>query len=79
MTLFINHILFNIMAKVVFFLVFGMIVISACSPTRWYLVNSSGIATYNHRTGQLEVLWEWAEKPNTMATDTLHQKVHRLH
>ena len=66
------------MAKVVFFLVFGLIVVSACSPTRWYLVNSSGIATYNHRTGQLEVLWEWSEKPSTMATDSIHQKVHNV-
>lgn len=64
------------MAKVVFFLMLACIAVTACAPTRWYLVNSSGIATYNHRTGQLEVLWEWAEKPNPMAADSLHQKVH---
>lgn len=66
------------MAKVVFFLVFGVIVISACSPARLYLVNSSGIATYNRHTGQLELLWEWTEKPNTLATDSIHQKVHNV-
>lgn len=64
------------MAKVVFFLVLACITVTACAPTRWYLVNSSGIATYNHRTGQLEVLWEWAEKPNPMATDSIPSKVH---
>lgn len=66
------------MAKVVFFLVLACIAVTACAPTRLYLVNSSGIATYNHRTGQLEVLWKWHEKPNPMATDSLHQKVHEV-
>lgn len=64
------------MAKVVFFLVLACIAVTACSPARWYLVNSSGIATYNHRTGQLEVVWEWAEKPNPMAADSIQSKVH---
>lgn len=64
------------MAKVVFVLLLVCIAVTACAPTRWYLVNSSGIATYNHRTGQLEVLWEWHEKPNPMATDTISSKVH---
>lgn len=64
------------MAKVVFFLLIVSIAVTACAPTRWYLVNSSGIATYNHRTGQLEVLWEWHEKPNPMATDSIPSKVH---
>lgn len=66
------------MAKVVFYLFLVCIAVTACAPTRLYLVNSSGIATYNHRTGQLEVLWEWHEKPNPMATDSLHQKVHEV-
>lgn len=66
------------MAKVVFFLLIVSIAVTACAPTRWYLVNSSGIATYNHRTGQLEVLWEWSEKPNTLATDSIHKKVHNV-
>ena len=64
------------MAKVVFFLVLMGVAVTACAPTRWYLVNSSGIATYNHRTGQLEVLWEWHEKPNPMAADSIPSKVH---
>ena len=64
------------MAKVVFYLFLVCNAVTACAPTRWYLVNSSGIATYNHRTGQLEVLWEWHEKPNPMATDTIPSKVH---
>lgn len=66
------------MAKVVFYLFLVCNAVTACAPTRWYLVNSSGIATYNHRTGQLEVLWEWHEKPNPMATDSLHQIVHSV-
>ena len=64
------------MAKVVFYLFLVCIAVTACAPTRLYLVNSSGIATYNHRTGQLEVLWEWHEKPNPIATDTIPSKVH---
>lgn len=35
-----------------------LLTIGACSPVRWLIVNSNGIATYNRRTGQLEVLWE---------------------
>ena len=66
------------MAKVVFVLLLVCIAVTACAPARWYLVNSSGIATYNHRTGQLEVLWEWHEKPNTLATDSISSKVHEV-
>lgn len=66
------------MAKVVFFLVLAGISVSSCAPARWYLVNSSGIMTYNHRTGQLEVVWEWAEKPNPMAADSILTKVHNV-
>lgn len=32
-------------------------IVMGCSP-RWLLVNSSGIATYNRQTGQIELLWE---------------------
>lgn len=31
--------------------------IQGCAP-KWLLVNSSGLATYNRHTGQIELLWE---------------------
>lgn len=49
--------------------------ISSCSNPRWFLVNSSGIMTYNRHTGVLEVLWEWNEKPSPAAADSLQNHI----
>lgn len=45
--------------------------LASCSPVRWLLVNSNGIATYNRNTGQFEILWEYqrakADQPSEKA------------
>lgn len=44
---------------------------TSCSP-QWLLVNSSGIATYNRNTGQVEVLWENKSAQQTTIHDTVY-------
>lgn len=47
------------MRKIVLsFLFIGVLVLSSCSPNRFFLINSEGILTYNRHTGQLEFMWE---------------------
>lgn len=43
---------------VLFFLFIGVLVLSSCSPNRFFLINSEGILTYNRNTGQLEFMWQ---------------------
>lgn len=44
---------------------------TSCTP-QWLLVNSSGIATYNRNTGQVEVLWENKSAQQTTVHDTVY-------
>ena len=44
---------------------------TSCTP-QWLLVNSSGIATYNRNTGQVEVLWENQSAQQTIVHDTVY-------
>ena len=47
------------MRKIVLsFLFIWVLVLSSCSPNRFFLINSEGILTYNRHTGQLEFMWE---------------------
>lgn len=47
------------MRKIVLsFLFIGVLVLSSCSPNRFFLINSEGILTYNRHTGQLEFMWQ---------------------
>lgn len=46
------------MKKLVFLLLVGCAFSCASCGPKWLLVNSSGVATYNRNTGQIEVLWE---------------------
>lgn len=43
---------------------------TSCAP-RWLLVNSSGIATYNRHSGQVEVLWENKSAQMVQVHDTV--------
>lgn len=48
----------HVMKKLVVLLVVVVgLSLSSCAPN-WLLVNSSGVATYNRHTGQVELLWE---------------------
>lgn len=46
------------MKKLVYLSLVGCALMCASCGPKWLLVNSSGIATYNRHTGQIEVLWE---------------------
>lgn len=47
-------------------------ILTACSPSRMFMVGTNGIATYNRHTGQFEILWEYAEKPLPQVHDTIY-------
>lgn len=32
--------------------------LSSCTPSRFFIINSEGILTYNRHTGQLEFMWQ---------------------
>lgn len=38
--------------------IIGFLVLSSCTPNRFFLINSEGILTYNRHTGQLEFMWQ---------------------
>ena len=40
------------------FVFIGLLGLSSCTPSRFFLINSEGILTYNRHTGQLEFMWE---------------------
>lgn len=40
------------------FVIIGFLVLSSCTPNRFFLINSEGILTYNRHTGQLEFMWQ---------------------
>lgn len=40
------------------FVFIGFLVLSSCTPNRFFLINSEGILTYNRHTGQLELMWQ---------------------
>ena len=40
------------------FTIIGLLGLSSCTPSRFFLINSEGILTYNRHTGQLEFMWQ---------------------
>lgn len=50
--------------------------LSSCAP-KWLLVNSSGVATYNRNTGQVELLWENKSAEVHEVHDTIYVEVPR--
>lgn len=55
----------------IFFLAFTALILTGCSPQRWFLVNTNGIMTYNTHTGQFEMIWEWKESPHEVKSDSV--------
>ena len=54
-------------------LVLGLaILISGCAPAKWLWCSSNGIMSYNPRTGQFEMLWEYAAQPQIVIHDTVY-------
>ena len=47
------------MKRIVLGLILGFAILcQSCTPSRFYLINSEGILTYNRHTGQLEFMWQ---------------------
>ena len=40
------------------FVFIGFLVLSSCTPSRVFVINSEGILTYNRHTAQLEFMWQ---------------------
>ena len=40
------------------FVFIGFLVLSSCTPSRFFIINSEGILTYNRHSGQLEFMWQ---------------------
>ena len=40
------------------FVFIGFLALSSCTPSRFLVINSEGILTYNRHTGQLEFMWQ---------------------
>ena len=59
------------MKKVILLSVLIIVLVSGCSPTRLYLVDHNGVLTYNRNSGQLEIIWEWRERPNGVERDSV--------
>ena len=59
------------MKKVIFGLIFGMILLTGCSPRNYFLVNSDLVARYNRTTGNWEVIWNTSLKHQSMAPDSI--------
>lgn len=36
----------------------SLCLLTSCTPSKFFLINSEGILTYNRHTGQLELLWQ---------------------
>lgn len=51
-----------------------MMMASSCAPREWFLMNSSGIFTYNRHTGQVELLWETQGGAGVAADTMNHSK-----
>lgn len=47
-------------SKVVMIVLFCtvFVMLSSCTPAKYFFLNSEGIVTYNRHTGQFEMLWD---------------------
>lgn len=50
------------MKKVCFAFILISFLLSSCSPSKFFLVDSYGILTYDRMTGKWEVMWEFKTK-----------------
>lgn len=59
------------MKKLVFCFVFALS-LGACAPSRYWVFNSEGIATYDRHSGRFEILWQNNTAPVTVIHDTIY-------
>lgn len=59
------------MKKGILLSVLIIVLVSGCSPTRLFLIDHNGVLTYNRNSGQLEIIWEWRERPNGVERDSV--------
>lgn len=64
------------MKKIFLILVVGLVMMMAasCAPREWFLMNSSGIFTYDRYTGKVELLWETKTGAGVAADSTKNTK-----
>ncbi len=56
----------------ILFIFVTCLALCSCYPSRWFMVGTQGIATYNRYTGQFEVLWEYTEHQQKVIHDTVY-------
>lgn len=59
------------MKKVIFGLIFGIVLFTGCSPRNYFLVNSDLVARYNRTTGNWEVIWNTSLKHSGVDPDSI--------
>lgn len=60
------------MKKVYLFLILVGLLFNGCTASKWFLVDSYGIMTYDRFSGKWELLWEY--KTNKVEVDTTKVK-----
>lgn len=60
------------MKKVCFWLVLMSVLLSSCTSSKWFLVDSYGILSYDRISGKWELMWEFKTKQPEMIADTVH-------
>jgi len=65
------------MKNVIFCLIFGIILLTGCSPRNYFLVNSDLVARYNRTNGNWEIIWNTSLKHQGIAPDTIPITVSR--
>lgn len=58
--------------KKIVLVIIGIMLVSSCSTPQWWVLNTSGIATYNRHTGQFEILWENSTQMPVPVHDTIY-------
>ena len=56
--------------KVIFWVVLGSFIFSACSQVHFFTSNSDAIFKYNRATGELSIYWKWDVEHMTIPIDT---------
>lgn len=62
--------------KIRFLVIFGFFLCMCCADlscgSKYFLINSEGIATYNKQTGQFEIAWDTKTHSNQVVHDTVY-------
>lgn len=59
------------MKKVYFGLIVIALLCNGCTSSKWFLVDSYGIMTYDRITGRWELMWEFKAKKPVVKVDSV--------